>query len=67
MDFAEGSMVYIVENNLRIRKAVVLKASVGLFTIQFEGGKGAIRVSRNRLFETEEAAQASIRKPKPRL
>ena len=57
--FARGDICYILENNMRVRSARVINRIGKLYTIQFVGECGAIRLPESRLFKTEEQALAS--------
>lgn len=54
--------VYLVESCRRVREVVVRSRSGGLYTVRFTDTGGGIRVRRDRLYLTREAAQASLRK-----
>lgn len=50
-----GDECYIVENNMHIRPAVVIRISGGFCTLRLGNGKG-IRVRESRLYRTSEEA-----------
>lgn len=52
-----GKHAFIIESNRIIREVIVIKVVCDLFTVQFMDSKGAVRVRRNRLYETEEEAK----------
>ena len=56
---------YIGESNRIGREGTVVRPAGNLFIIRFENG-GGIRVNKNRLFATKEAAEESIPKAKPK-
>ena len=59
---AVGETVYVVENNRVVREATVLRCDGEFVLIRLKGMEGAIRLRTGRLFETEEAAKATLRK-----
>lgn len=59
MSFARGDTCYILENNMNVRAAKVINRQGKFYIIQLVGSCGAIRLSENRLFETEEDAENS--------
>lgn len=60
----EGQTVYLVESCRRVREAVVLSRSGGLYTVRFTDTGGGIRVRGDRLYPTREAALAYVRQLK---
>lgn len=52
-----GKHAFIIESNRIIREVIVIKVVCDLFTVQFMDSKSAVRVRRNRLYETEEEAK----------
>lgn len=58
-----GDKAYIVESNRIVRKCIVKRVTGKLIIIRFEDG-GGIQISENRLFDTQEAATASIKSEK---
>ncbi len=56
-----GQTVYLIESRRRVREAHVLRESGGLFTLRFTDTVGGIRVRRDRLYPTREAAEAALR------
>ena len=56
--------VYLVESGRRIREAQVRSRSGGLYTVRFTDTGGGIRVRRDRLYPTREAALAYVRQLK---
>ena len=64
MRFSRGDTCYIVESNMNVRLAKVINRSGNLYTIQFIGSCGAIRLPEGRLFQTEEEAAESIHQDK---
>ena len=63
--YKASDKAYIVESNRIVRKCTVVRPTRNLFIIRFENG-GGIRVNKNRLFATKEAAEESIPKAKPK-
>ena len=63
-DIRLGQTVYLVESCRFIREAVVHGQSGGLYTLRFTDGRGGIRLRRDRLYPTREAAQAYVRRLK---
>ena len=61
---AVGQTVYLVESGRRIREAVVCSRSGDLYTVRFADTGGGIRVRRDRLYPTREAAATPIRQKK---
>lgn len=61
--FKAGDKAYIVESNRIVRECVVKRVTGKLIIIKFEHG-GGIQISENRLFDTQEAAAASIKSTK---
>lgn len=59
MSFVRGDTCYILENNMNVRAAKVINRQGKFYIIQLVGSCGAIRLSENRLFETEEDAENS--------
>lgn len=65
MKFSSGEVCYIVENNVRVSPARVLKQQGRFYIIQISGSKGGIRLPESRLYKTEEEALAAIKRPIP--
>ena len=61
---AVGQTVYLVESGRRIREAVVRSRSGDLYTIRFTDTGGGIRVRRDRLYPTRDAAAAYVQRRK---
>lgn len=59
MSFVRGDTCFILENNMNVRAAKVINRQGKFYIIQLVGSCGAIRLSENRLFETEEDAENS--------
>ena len=59
MSFVRGDTCYILENNMNVRAAKVINRQGKFYIIQLVGSCGAIRLSENRLFETEQDAENS--------
>lgn len=64
MSFIRGDTCYILENNMNVRAAKVINKQGRFYVIQLVGSCGAIRLPESRLFETEEAASASMKNNK---
>lgn len=60
MKYEKNSIVYLVESNRYIRKAVVHRVTGDFYVVRFYDNGGAIQVREKRLFSTEDAARASI-------
>lgn len=63
MKFEIGSTAYIVESNRTNREVRIVRRSRDFYIVRF-GTSGGIQVRSNRLFETAEFAESSIRKQK---
>lgn len=63
--YKAGDKAYIVESNRTVRECTVVRPAGNLIIIRFKNG-GGIRVNKNRLFATKEAAEDSIPKAKPK-
>ena len=61
--FKAGDKAYIVESNRIVRECIVKRVTGKSIIIRFEDG-GGIQISENRLFDTQEAAAASIKSEK---
>ena len=60
-----GQTVFLVVSRVRIREAVVCRVQGGLYTIRFTDTGGGIRVAKDRLYPTREAAQGELRQAQP--
>lgn len=60
-----GQTVYLVASRVRIREAVVRRCAYGLYTVQFTGTQGAIRVRGDRLYPTRKEAEGHLRRNQP--
>ncbi len=58
---------FLIESNRIIREVKILKYAGGLYTVRFVDGAGGIKVRENRLFATEDEANATLPKPAPRF
>lgn len=54
-----GDTAYLLESNRTVRKVQIMRFSGGMYLVKFENG-GGIRVKEHRLYDTEEAATASL-------
>ena len=59
-----GQIVYLVESCRTVREAVVRSQTGGLYTVRFTDTGGGIRVRRDRLYPTREAAAAYVQRRK---
>lgn len=55
-----GRHAFMIESNRIIREVVIIKVVYDLLTVQFIDTKGAVRVRRNRLYETEQEAKMHV-------
>ena len=62
-----GDTAYIVESSFMVRKAQIHNISGEFCTLRFADTGGGIRIRLNRLFPTEEAAKATLPKPRYQL
>ncbi|MCU0079361.1 hypothetical protein [Extibacter muris] len=56
----KGDKCYIIENNMHIRPATVVRSGGGFCVIRFGSGKG-IRIRESRLYRTPEEAAMHVR------
>lgn len=56
----EGITVYIIENNLKIRKVTVAHITGNMVLVKFDEG-GGIRVRLDRLFDSEDDTKRYLR------
>ena len=63
MKYSPGDECYIIENNIRVTSAKVLKRHGKFCIIQISGSKGAIRLPESRLYKSEDEAMAAIKRP----
>ena len=66
MAFKAGDTVFIVESNRFIREAEVRSCSGGMYLVKFKDNGGGIKLKEHRLFASQEDAEASILKTKPK-
>ena len=57
-----GQTVYLVASYVWVKEAIVRGCDYGLYTIQFTGSKGAIRIKGDRLYASKEEAERHLRK-----
>ena len=62
MQYKPGDLAYIVGNARFIQKVEILNVKYGLVTIHLLKQNSYLRIRENRLFPTEEAAEASLMK-----
>ena len=60
-----GQTVYLIVSCIRIREAIVRRFDYGLYTIQFIGTKGGIRIKGDRLYTSQQEAEKHLRKNEP--
>lgn len=63
MKFSEGSIAFLVTNNIAVRRVIVAKATDDFYTVSFYDDlnvHGAIRVRHNRLYATKKEAETAI-------
>ena len=68
--YTEGSIAYLVANNLFVKRVIVAKATSDFYTVSFYDDSnvhGAIRVRHNRLYATKEEAEAVIEERRARM
>lgn len=61
--YTEGSIAYLVCNNLFVRRVIVARATSDFYTVSFYDDSnvhGAIRVRHNRLYASQKEAEAAI-------
>ncbi len=59
MTFMRGDTCYILEENKYVQKAKVMRKQGEAYFIQFIGSCGAVKMPEDRLFKTQEEAEAS--------
>ena len=65
MKYSVGDKAYITENNLKVRKVVVLRVSGEFCTLKFlDSYQGGLTLRESRLYKTQEEAEAVINKGK---
>lgn len=65
MKYLVGDKAYITENNLKVRKVVVIRVSGEFCTLRFvDSSNGGLTLRASRLFKTQEEAEAVINKSK---
>lgn len=57
--YNKDDVVYILENNTKIRKAKIARRQGSNYIIQLIGSCGALTLPEDQLFESEEAAEKS--------
>ena len=57
--YNKDDVVYILENNTKIRKGKIARRQGSNYIIQLIGSCGALTLSEDQLFESEEAAEKS--------
>ena len=64
MKYKKGDIVYLIENNYKVREATIISVSGGFYTIRFNEEKpSAIRVKEHRLYQSIEEAPIHLKKP----
>ena len=65
MKYLVGDKAYITENNLKVRKVVVLRVSGEFCTLKFlDSHQGGLTLRASRLYRTKEEAETVINKGK---
>ena len=70
MKFSEGSIAYLVANNLFVKRVIVAKATSDFYTVSFYDDlnvHGAIRVRHNRLYASKKEAEAVVEERRLRM
>lgn len=63
MKFSAGDECFVLENNIRVSVAKVLRCQGKFCIIQISGSSGAIRLPESRLYRSEDEALAAIKRP----
>ena len=64
-DFEENGVVYFIANGRTVKKAYVAEEGE-MYSLRCEGhdgGVAGIRLRKNRIYKTKEAAEAAVKKP----
>ena len=70
MKFTEGSIAFLVANNLFVKRVIVAKATSDFYTVSFYDDlnvHGAIRVRHNRLYASKKEAEAVVEERRLRM
>lgn len=70
MKYTEGSIAFLVCNNLFVKRVIVAKATSDFYTVSFYDDlnvHGAIRVRHNRLYASQKEAEAAIEERRARM
>lgn len=70
MKFTEGSIAFLVANNLFVKRVIVAKATSDFYTVSFYDDldvHGAIRVRHNRLYASKKEAETAIEERRMRM
>lgn len=70
MKYTEGSIAFLVCNNLFVRRVIVAKATCDFYTVSFYDDlnvHGAIRVRHNRLYASKKEAEAVVEEQRLRM
>lgn len=70
MKYTEGSIAFLVCNNLFVRRVIVAKATCDFYTVSFYDDlnvHGAIRVRHNRLYASKKEAEAVVEERRMRM
>ena len=59
--FDTGDLAYIVENGMKVTKAIVMKVAGDFVTVSPADTDGAIRLRSSRLFATKADAEATLK------
>ena len=60
MKFNEGQIVFIIENEMRVSEACVLRSAASFVTIYFENG-GGTKLRENRIYTTRREAKEALK------
>lgn len=64
MKYSVGDKAYITENNMKVRRVVVIRVSGEFCTLRFLDSNGGITLRTSRLYRTKEEAETVINKGK---
>ena len=70
MKYTEGSIAFLVCNNLFVKRVIVAKATSDFYTVSFYDDlnvHGAIRVRHNRLYASKKEAEDAIEERRVRM
>lgn len=61
MNYENGTAVYILENNCKVRRATIVNRRGDFYTLRFDNG-GGLRIRSNRLYQNMQEAETAITK-----